>query len=54
MVASQTMGCYFSILTALWQTEGWFSQDLQCNLAGNLGFLDFELRADNGQLSELD
>ena len=36
---------FFDFDCGAWQTEGWFSQDLQCNLAGNLGFLDFELRA---------
>ena len=41
---------YFDFDCGGWQTEGWFSQDLQCNIVGNLGFLDFELSADSSSM----
>ena len=37
-----------------WQTEGWFSNDMRSNLAGYLGFLDFELPASEGTIRRED
>ncbi|KKL65476.1 hypothetical protein LCGC14_2154610, partial [marine sediment metagenome] len=34
-----------------WQTEGWSSKDIKSNLAGYLGFLDFELNRERGAIT---
>lgn len=33
-----------------WQTEGWYSDDIESNLAGHLGFLDFTLDENEGTI----
>lgn len=42
---------YFDFNCGAWQTEGWSSRDINSNLAGFLGFLDFELNIPAGTIS---
>lgn len=41
---------YFDFDCGGWQTEGWTSKDIKSNLAGFLGFLDFELHENKGTI----
>jgi arylsulfatase A-like enzyme len=41
---------YFDFDCGGWQTEGWFSEDINANLAGSLGTLDFELDGVSGSI----
>ena len=45
---------YFEFDCGAWQTEGWSSNDIKSNLAGSLGFLDFNLENSSGTISRLD
>ena len=41
---------YFDFDCGGWQTEGWYSTDIQSNLAGFLGFLEFDLQRKKGTI----
>lgn len=41
---------YFDFDCGGWQTEGWFSDDIQSNLSGYLGYLDFSVDAGGGSI----
>ncbi len=41
---------YFDFDCGGWQTEGWTSKDIKSNLAGFLGFLDFDLDKNKGTI----
>ena len=41
---------YFEFNCGGWQTEGWESDDIRSNLAGFLGFLDFQIDKNEGSI----
>lgn len=41
---------YFDFDCGSWQTEGWKSRDILSNLAGKLGYLDFNLNKNKGSI----
>ena len=43
---------YFDYDCGGWQTEGWESSDISSNLAGSLGYLDFNLDQNHGVISK--